>query len=81
MPQPSLANEGQIEENGGDNAATDEQWLEAVCSNIRYVGYMLIWVHRRIVRAVGAVSRNARSIEVDFCYLLANHFPSDEHCQ
>ena len=50
MPQPALREEGEVEEDGGDDAAGDEERFEAVGARVGDVGYRLARIHRGEVR-------------------------------
>lgn len=57
MSQPSLADEGQIEEYGGDYTPRDEERFQSERSNVADVGDVLVCGHGGIVGAADGISK------------------------
>ena len=49
MPEVALGGKTQVEEDGCDYAAGNEEGFEAVGAYVRNVGYILARIHRRVV--------------------------------
>ena len=50
MPQPSFASEAQIEKDGREDAAGNEERFQALGSNVGYIRYALAGRHGGVVR-------------------------------
>lgn len=51
MAEPAFGGEAEIEEDGGDDAASDEERLQTVCADVTDVGDVLQGGHGRVLRA------------------------------
>lgn len=52
VPQPALGGKGQVEEDGGDGGAGDEEGLELAGANVADEGDLVVAAHPRVVRGV-----------------------------